>query len=230
MRFRKSGDGLIRNKWASYLIYSPLIYLWAMDFCISCINYKFVYSAWQEDEYQSTIMKKWLKSDIAQFLLKVVGIYILWYIIYDLWLLPDGRLDKWLVLNVIDVSSSLLSGMGYDVYWTGRLIGLENTAGILLVNGCSGISAIGLFIGFVIAYPGRWIPRISFILVGIGVIYLVNILRIIVLVITQQFYPAIFDITHDYSTTAIFYLVIFVLWMIWVNLGGKDFSTDKNEG
>jgi len=167
-------------------------------------------------------MTKWLKSDVTLFLLKVLGIYIVWYIVYDLWLLPDGRLDEWLVLNIVGVSSSILQWLHYDVFWIGRLIGLNGSPGIVLVNGCSGISAIGLFIGFVIAYPGRWIPRLSFIIIGMGVIYIVNIIRIMVLAITQKFYPSMFGVTHDYSTTAIFYLVIFALWMIWVNIGDRE--------
>lgn len=173
-------------------------------------------------------MKSRLKSNIAIFLYKVLGIYICWYLVYDLWLLPDGSLDRWLVYNIVDVSSTLLQLFNYDVYWQGRLIGLNGTAGVILVNGCSGISAIGLFVGFVVAYPGRWIPRLSFILVGIGVIYLVNIIRIMGLVITQKNWPGVFTFMHDYSTTAVFYLVIFLLWVIWVNFGDKKISTPNS--
>ncbi|MDZ7681673.1 MAG: archaeosortase/exosortase family protein [Fodinibius sp.] len=110
----------------------------------------------------------------------------------------------------------------------GRLIGINESAGIYLADGCSGIAAIGLFVGFVVAYPGEWIPRIAFIAIGIGIIYLVNILRILVLAITQVKWPGMFDITHDYSTTAIFYLVIFVLWMVWANLGDTGKSASES--
>jgi exosortase family protein XrtF len=162
---------------------------------------------------------QWLKSEVGIFLLKVAGIYLLWYLIYELWLLPDGTLDQWVTTNIVSVSAGMLEMLGYDFYATGRLIGIGESAGIYLVNGCSGISAIGLFVGFVVAYPGAWIPRIAFIFIGIGVIYLVNIIRIIVLTITQVQAPEMFTVTHDYSTTAIFYIVIFVLWMIWANFG-----------
>lgn len=170
---------------------------------------------------------QWLKSDVGRFLLKVVGIYICWYVIYELWLLPDGSLDAWLTKNVVSVSAGILESLGYEIYATGRLIGIEESAGIYLVDGCSGIAAIGLFVGFIVAYPGEWVPRIAFIAIGIGIIYLVNIVRIVVLAITQVRWPSMFDLTHDYSTTAIFYLVIFVLWMIWANLGSKGISGPK---
>lgn len=173
---------------------------------------------------------QWLKSDVGIFLFKVAGIYLLWYFLYELWLLPDGRLDQWLTTNIVSVSAGILDMFGYDVYATGRLIGIEESAGIYLVDGCSGISAIGLFIGFVVAYPGMWVPRIAFIFIGIGVIYLVNIARIIVLTITQVQAPEMFTITHDYSTTAIFYLVIFALWMIWANFGDDTHTTISESG
>lgn len=162
---------------------------------------------------------QWLKSETGIFLLKVAGIYLLWYLIYELWLLPEGTLDQWVTTNIVSVSAGILELLGYDFYAAGRLIGIGESPGIYLVDGCSGISAIGLFIGFVIAYPGAWIPRIAFIFIGIGVIYLVNIIRIIVLTITQIKAPEMFTVTHDYSTTAIFYVVIFALWMVWANFG-----------
>jgi exosortase/archaeosortase family protein len=62
-------------------------------------------------------------------------------------------------------------------------------------------------------------PRIYFSIFGVAVIYLVNITRIVILSYTQYYWPQVFDFTHDYSTTAIFYIVIFVLWMIWANYG-----------
>lgn len=171
---------------------------------------------------------QWLKSDVGIFLLKVAGIYLLWYFIYELWLLPDGTLDQWVTTNIVSVSAGMLEILGYDFYATGRLIGIGESAGIYLVNGCSGLSAIGLFVGFVIAYPGAWIPRMAFIVIGIGVIYLVNIVRIIILTITQVQAPELFAITHDYSTTAIFYVVIFALWMVWVNFGDGTRTADSS--
>ncbi|MEL7834113.1 archaeosortase/exosortase family protein [Fodinibius sp. N2] len=158
---------------------------------------------------------RWIKSDVGLFLLKAAGIYLLWYCIYELWLLPEGSLDQWLTTNIVSVSGGILQSFNYDVYATGRLIGVGESAGIYLADGCSGIAAIGLFIGFVIAYPGAWVPRIAFILFGIGVIYIINIIRIMVLAITQVQAPDIFTVTQDYSTAAIFYLVIFGLCIVW---------------
>ena len=62
---------------------------------------------------------------------------------------------------------------------------------------------------------------------GIATIYLVNILRVATLMLMQEWAPEFFDFTHDYSTTTIFYLVIFFLWMLWVRIadGFEDLKT-----
>lgn len=168
-----------------------------------------------------------LKSPVSLFIIKALAIFVVWYIIYELWLLPDGRLDEWLALNIVSVSSGITEIFGYETWSLNRVIGVGENAGIELVDGCTGISAIGLFLGFILAYPGNWKNRVSFSLLGIGVIYIVNIFRIVVLVITQEEWPEFFDVMHDYSTTTIFYIVIFIMWMIWVKFNDGDFANIK---
>lgn len=171
-----------------------------------------------------------LKSPITQFIFKALAVFIAWYVLYELWLLPDGSLDEWVALNIVSVSRGIIDVFGYDTWSVNRIIGIGENGGIELVDGCTGISAIGLFLGFILAYPGNWKNRISFSLLGIGVIYIVNILRIVTLVITQEEWSEFFDFTHDYSTTTIFYVVIFLLWMTWVKFSDGDFSTSEVAG
>ncbi len=173
-------------------------------------------------------MRSFFKSDIGKFLFKVVCIYFVWYLVYELWILPNGYIDEPLSKNIASISAGILSFIGEDVFYNGRIVGITGTAGGEIVNGCNGISAIGLFVGFILAYPGAWAPRIFFSIFGIAVIYLVNVTRIVLLSYTQFYSPQLFDFTHDYSTTAIFYFVIFILWMIWANYGEPmDMGTSK---
>ena len=157
-------------------------------------------------------------SPIRTFTLKALGIFVLWYVLYELWLLPDGRLDHWVALRVIDGAAFVTKLMGFEVWMQGRVVTIAGNNGIEMVDGCTGISAIGLFLGFIWAYPGQNRSRVYFSLMGITTIYLVNILRIATLMLMQEWAPQFFDFTHDYSTTTIFYLVIFFLWMLWVRI------------
>ena len=170
-----------------------------------------------------------MNSPVIKFILKAVLIFIGWYLLYEMWLLPAGDLDEWLSLNIIGASAGILDFIGYDVYTVNRIIGIGEYPGIKIVDGCNGIAAMGLFFGFILAYPGSWKNRLSFSVVGIGIIYLINILRVVTLTITQVEWPQFFDFTHDYSTTAIFYIVIFILWMVWVNFADATFEPRENK-
>ena len=93
------------------------------------------------------------KSPVTLFILKALGIFILWYFVYELYLLPNGHLDEWVSLNVVAASNGIISFLGYETWTMHRILGIYGNAGIELVDGCTGISAIGLFSGFILAYP-----------------------------------------------------------------------------
>jgi exosortase family protein XrtF len=168
-------------------------------------------------------MKDFIQTNrpLLSFLGKVLAVYGMWYVAYDLWLLPDGRLDAWLSTNVAWVSGEILSVFGVEPSGTGRSLRLPGVAGVYVADGCNGLTTIGLFIGFVVAYPGKMIRRFLFIPLGILAIYATNVLRVIAMVLAQKYWPAAFDPLHGFGLTAIFYVVVFALWVAWANLGGR---------
>ncbi|MCS4198135.1 exosortase/archaeosortase family protein [Salinibacter ruber] len=118
---------------------------------------------------------------VLRFLAKAVAVYGVWYVLYDLWLLPDGRLDAWVSQAAASVTGTTLSGLGLDVAVEGRTVQLAQTSGVRIVNGCNGLATIGAFIGFIVAYPGKTKRRLWFIPLGIAVIFLANVVRVSVL-------------------------------------------------
>lgn len=163
----------------------------------------------------------WFKSKIAIFLYKILGFYLVWYLVYNLWLLPAGWLDAAVTTSIAQLSHDLVHLFGYSTYVAGRHLGIAGTVGVIVANGCSGISQTALFIGFMIAYPGRWMPRLVLILAGVVIIYVINVIRITTLTIVVKEWPHMFGFIHHYATTILFYLVIFGLWAIWFNNGNR---------
>ena len=161
---------------------------------------------------------------IVSFVAKVLAFYGIWYILYDLWLLPDGTVDRWLSLNVAWVSGGLLDLVGIETLVRGRVISLVNTPGVQIANGCNGLTTLGLFVGFVLAYPGSARRRLWFIPLGIAVVYATNVLRVIAMLLTQKYWPVAFDPLHGFGLTTIFYVVVFALWMVWANYGQAGLS------
>jgi len=78
-------------------------------------------------------------SPIRTFALKALGIFVLWYVLYELWLLPDGRLDHWVALRVIDGAAFVTKLMGFEVWMQGRVVTIAGNNGIEMVDGCTGI-------------------------------------------------------------------------------------------
>lgn len=161
---------------------------------------------------------------IVQFAGRILAFYALWFMVYDLWLLPDGQVDQWLSLNVASVSSTLLGTVGFEVVLDGRALALPGVRGVRIANGCNGLSTLGLFVGFVLAYPGSAWRRAWFIPLGVCAIYATNVVRVIAMLLSQKYWPAAFDPLHGFGLTTIFYVVVFGLWVLWANYGGDPDS------
>lgn len=159
---------------------------------------------------------------LTAFLLKMAAVYAVWFVLYDLWLLPNGSVDAWLSHFVASATGAVM-GLFYDTAVVdGRIIWAKPGIGVIIENGCNGLSALSLFVGFVIAYPGTWARRAIFIPLGLLAIVATNILRCVVLLVIQDKWPSIFGEVHGMHALFVFYLAIFGLWMVWAHWGDPD--------
>jgi exosortase family protein XrtF len=166
--------------------------------------------------------------DVFAFFGKMGAVYLVWFGLYDLWLAPDGRLDAFLAERLAAVSGGVLSVAGFETEVAGRIMRLAGAPGIKVVDGCNGLSVLGLFVGFVVAYPGSVARRMWFIPLGVLVIYVVNVGRLVTLAATQVHWPAGFDFLHDQAITTFLYVVVFGLWVVWVRYGGVREGTKED--
>ena len=156
------------------------------------------------------------------FLLKMGAVYAVWFVLYDLWLLPDGRLDAWLSHLVASATGAVMTPFYDTTVVDGRIVWATPEIGIMVENGCNGLSALSLFVGFVIAYPGKWARRALFIPLGLAAIVATNVLRCAVLLVVQDKWPSIFGEVHGMHALFVFYLAIFALWMVWAHWGDPE--------
>lgn len=85
-----------------------------------------------------------------------------------------------------------------------------------VVEGCNALSIMILFAAFVVAFSGTLRKTILFIIAGIGIIHLLNIVRIALFVIIVYNNPDSQEIMHDIVFPLFIYGVVFALWVIWV--------------
>ncbi len=153
------------------------------------------------------------------FLVKMLAFYAAWYLVYDLWLLPDGRLDAAVARNAAVLSGALLDLLGVEVLVDGRVVLLASGRGVLVADDCTGLATIGLFLGFVLAFPGRALRRALFIPAGVALVHLANVGRIAFLTWFLEAYPRLFDVVHEWGVLPFFYAIVFALWVAWARYG-----------
>ncbi|MBC5992595.1 exosortase X [Pontibacter cellulosilyticus] len=158
---------------------------------------------------------------LYRFLITAVGVYICWYIFYDLWMLEDGRLDNWLTEQVAVASGYSLKIFGYEGAVKNTTVYIASHPMVFVGNGCNGLILMALFLGFVVAFPGPILRKLMYIPVGIVVINFLNVMRVVALALTALYQPDLLDFNHKYTFTFVVYACIFGLLMLWV----KRFSS-----
>jgi len=155
---------------------------------------------------------------LTLFLIKIAGIYAIWQLLYELVLLPDGRLDEWLSFMGVSLAHGLLSFFNFSIESSGRFIAMIGHSGVKILNGCNGLELIGLYAGFIIAYPGKALYRIYFLSIGFFLLFISNIFRIALFVLTNGYYPEIWDQVHTYSPYIFFYPIVLSFWYLWTTM------------
>ena len=168
------------------------------------------------------MLKSFLVHPVARFFLKATGLYILWYLLYELWIHPAGKFDLLIIDNLIFTSSVILKLLGYtliDFPYSAaiRSMGIDGTHGLWIGDACNGITLFALFTGFMLAFPGPLKAKFWFIPLGLLFIHILNIFRIVGLSVTQFYFPDALDFNHTYTFTILVYSLVFALWLIWVN-------------
>lgn len=159
-----------------------------------------------------------------RFLAFAMGLYVIWYVVYDMWLLEDGRLDKWLAINVAFLSGKVLDFLGFDGYGNGHSVFLNGYKAVIVGAPCNGLVLYALFTGFIVAFPGPLKAKLFYIPLGVITIYLLNILRVVGLAFNSVYSQETLHFNHKYTFTFIVYAFIFGLWMLWA----KKFSGAVN--
>ena len=161
-------------------------------------------------------------SPLTLFLLKAGGVYAAWQLLYDLVVLPDGRVDTWLSITSVKLAAAGLSFVGWEIETAGRFIACAGNRGVEIQNGCNGMDLLGLYAGFIIAYPGVLKKRMAFIVGGIGLIFIANVFRIAFFVLANLYYPNSWDPIHHWSSYVFFYPIVLTLWYLWTTVSDRN--------
>ncbi|WP_268848953.1 exosortase family protein XrtF [Flavobacterium aestivum] len=92
---------------------------------------------------------------------------------------------------------------------------------VRIVEGCNGVSLIILFISFIAAFSGSLKNTLLFIFGGSLLIYVLNVVRIAILIILIYYFPGKTHLLHGVLFPLVIYGLVFILWIVWVNKFSK---------
>lgn len=156
-----------------------------------------------------------------------LGSYLVLSIVYALYLKASANsvyLPDYITNLVARQSGAVLESFGYKSVLTPYrleqdiLLTIDNKYSVSIVEGCNSVSVIILFISFIIAFAENFKKTLLFLFAGAVLIYVVNILRIAILVVALYKFPQYENILHSVIFPGIIYGMVFILWMVWVRM------------
>lgn len=135
------------------------------------------------------------------------------------------RLSLWSVNMVFDQSCWILQhvfGIDITTIISRRLIAAldcnGNYASVVIAPECASLKQWCHWLFLMLLFPGPWKHKAWFIPAGLVIIEWTNVVRICGILMMQMRWPGpnTFHIAHDYVFKVFFYLVIFLMWVLWV--------------
>ena len=105
----------------------------------------------------------------------------------------------------------------------------EGHGALLVDESCSAVKWFAHFLVLMLIFPGPWKHKLWFIPAGIVVTHVVNIIRITGLAVVFVNRPDAFEFYHDWIFRPFFYLVLFLMWVLWVEKFYLARKTDERK-
>ncbi len=153
------------------------------------------------------------------------GLYLLLASLYGVYLQQDYSV-RW---YPDPVTSLVADQVSWCLNTLGRSSTVSNTAGLPSVNlyvdnvavyrvieGCNAVSVMILFASFVFAFAQAWKKTVLYVLLGLLLIYLINVLRLIILAIVYAYFKEYATFSHDILFPGVIYGTVILLWLLWL--------------
>ena len=137
---------------------------------------------------------------------------------------PDETLDG-ITLLVSQQVDWLLQFFSSDVVVRivseAALVSFQSITSVRIIEGCNAVSVFILFVAFVFAFSGNLKKTLLFCGFGTLFLYVLNIIRIVVLILLLHHFPAYNYFLHDVLFPLIIYGSVFLLWFVWISKYSK---------
>ncbi|TKC08640.1 glycosyltransferase [Pedobacter frigoris] len=120
----------------------------------------------------------------------------------------------------IYITSSVLRSLGYIVEVSGQGLSVKYHSGFKIVYSCLGYGIMSCFAAFVISFPKSARSKICFLITGLCLIQLINLLRLTLIAIFYRDVLMLWKIDHHALYNYLTYTIIIFITYIWTNSPG----------
>ena len=148
---------------------------------------------------------------------------ILIFGIFSFWLTAQDSFDKYAqpLLNVYaDISNFILNIFGQETRASGESI-FSSEFSIQIKKGCDAIAPMILYTLSILFFPVAFKKKPKGILIGLALLFLLNIIRIVTLYLTGKYAYPIFDMMHTDVWQILFIVFTLYLWLRWLRSVNK---------
>lgn len=137
------------------------------------------------------------------------------------------RQSCWCLEHVvgIDITTKSSEGMIFALDRNGSWVHVG------VIAECASLKQWLHWLFLMLLFPGPWKHKAWYFPVGLVIIEWTNVVRVCGIFTALVHWPNSFHITHDYVFKAFFYFMIFLMWVLWVEVfvHPKRKKTNKNE-
>ena len=163
-----------------------------------------------------------------------VGLFIIlifsFHVLYVFW---NERLDYWPVKGAVDRLFVWASALLFDQStWTLENIFnidiLTKDQTIIFMNHenwysrvtvapeCTSLKQWLHWLFLMLIFPGPWKHKAWYIPLGLVIVEFINVVRVVGISLFLIRFPHDFELAHEYIFKTMFYVVIFLMWVVWV--------------
>lgn len=163
-----------------------------------------------------------------------VGLFIIlifsFHVLYVFW---NERLDYWPVKGAVDRLFVWASALLFDQStWTLENIFnidiLTKDQTIIFMNHenwysrvtvapeCTSLKQWLHWLFLMLIFPGPWKHKAWYIPLGLVIVEFINVMRVVGISLFLIRFPHDFELAHEYIFKTMFYVVIFLMWVVWV--------------
>ena len=114
------------------------------------------------------------------------------------------------------IAGFCLSPWGINIVIDGALLSANNFS-LRVIDECTAVYSSMVYASAILAYPASWKSK-GIGLLGIPILYVLNLIRLVVLILVGIHYPDIFEFVHVYLWQGTFIIFIILIFLLWINI------------